>query len=157
MYDKLLVGYDGSAGAYAALVHAIALAQIMGAELWALWVRETIPYFAETVSEIADKEDEAQVYLAKLKVEVERLEREKGLQIHLHSRPGHAAEKIVRYAAEGEFDLIVLGSHGHSGLLGRLLGHTTDRVSEYAPCSVLIVRSERRSIGSTQALATIGS
>jgi nucleotide-binding universal stress UspA family protein len=139
MYDKVLIGYDGSAGAHAALVHAIALAQIMGAELWALWVRETIPYFAETISEIAAAEEEAHVYLGKLKAKVERLEREKGLQIKLHSQAGHAAKTIVRYAREGEFDLIVLGSHGHSGVWARLLGPTTDRVREHAPCSVLIV------------------
>jgi nucleotide-binding universal stress UspA family protein len=144
MYDKLLVGYDGSGGARAALSHAVALAQIMGAEVWALWVRETIPYFAETVSEIAAEEEAAHLYLGKLKAEVERLKQEKGFEIHLHSQAGHAAEKIVRYAIEGAFDLIVLGSHGHSGLWGRLLGHTTDRVSEHAPCSVLIVRAEGR-------------
>lgn len=148
MYEKLLVGYDGSVGARAALLHAISLAQIMGAEVWALWVRETIPYFAETVSEIAVEEDAAHVYLGKLKAEVERLEREEGFEIHLHSQAGHAAEKIVRYAIEGGFDLIVLGSHGHSGLWGRLLGHTTDRVSEHAPCSVLIVRAEGVSLDS---------
>jgi nucleotide-binding universal stress UspA family protein len=98
MYKKLLVGYDVSAGARAALSNAIALAQIMGAEVWALWVRETIPYFAETVGEIAAEEDAARIYLAKLRAEVERLEREKGFEIHLHSQAGHAAEKIVRFS-----------------------------------------------------------
>lgn len=134
MYDKLLVGYDGSAGARAALTHAIGFAQIMGAQVWALWVRETIPYFAETVAEVAVEQDAAHVYFGKLKVEIERIEGGKGVEIHFHSQAGHAAEKIVRYAVEGGFDLIVLGSHGH----------TTDRVSEHAPCSVLIVRPEGR-------------
>ena len=145
MYDKLLVGYDGSTGARTALAHAIGLAQIMGAEVWALWVRETIPYFAETMSEIAVGEEAAHIYLGKLKAEIEQVEREKEIEIHFHSQAGHAAEKIIRYAIEGSFDLIVLGAHGHSGVLGRLLGHTTDRVSEHAPCSVLIVRTEKES------------
>lgn len=108
-------------------------------------MRETIPYFAETVAEIAVEEDAAHVYLAKLRTEIERIERDEGVEIRLHSHAGHPAEKLVRYAAEGDFDLIVLGSHGHSGLWGRLLGHTTDRVSEHAPCSVLIVRAEGQS------------
>ena len=140
MYDKLLVGYDGSTEAHVALSHAISLAQIMGAEVWALWVRE-IPCFAEVPSEITAEEDAAESYLAKLTTEVTRLEREGAVEIHFYSQPGHAAEKIVRYAKEGAFDLVVLGSHGHSGLWGRLLGHTADRVREHAPCSVLIVRS----------------
>lgn len=155
MYDKLLVGYDGSAEARAALTHAVALAQIMGAEVWALWVRETIPYFAETVSEIAGQEDAAHLYLARLKTEVERLGCEKGLHIHLHSQAGHAAaKKIVRYAIEGAFDLIILGSRRHSGFWGRLLVHTADRVREDAPCSVLIVRPESRPVDSVEAVAT---
>jgi nucleotide-binding universal stress UspA family protein len=148
MYDKILVGYDGSAGSRAALSHAIGLAQLIGAEVWALWVRETIPYFAETISEVAVEEDAAQIYLKKLRAEIERTEDEQGFEIHLHSQAGHPAEKLVRYAMEGAFDLIVLGSRGHSGLWGRLLGHTTDRVSEHAPCSVLIVSPEARSIDS---------
>jgi nucleotide-binding universal stress UspA family protein len=145
MYNKLLVGYDGSSGARAALRDAIGLAQITGAEVWALWVRETIPYPAETVSEIAIEGEGARNYLAKLKAEIEQVERERGIEIHLHSQAGHAAEKIVRYAIEGGFDLIVLGAHGHSSALGGMLGHTTDRVSEHAPCSVLIVRPEKES------------
>lgn len=144
MYGKILVGYDGSAGARAALAQAVGLAQIMRAEVWALWVRETIPYFVEIVAEVDVEEDAARVYYQKLKAEIESTEREQGFEIHLHSQAGHPAEKIVRYALEGAFDLIVLGSHGHSRLWGRLLGHTTDRVSEHAPCSVLIVRAEGR-------------
>lgn len=146
MYDKLLVGYDGSGGARAALSQAIGLARLMSAEVWALWVRETIPYFAGTINEVAGEEDAARVYLQKLKAEIEAAEREEGLKIHLHSQAGHAAEKIVRYALEGSFDLIVLGSHGHSALWQGFLGHTTDRVSEQAPCSVLIVRAEGRAV-----------
>jgi nucleotide-binding universal stress UspA family protein len=142
MYEKLLVGYDGSAGARAALSQAIALGQVTGAEIWALWVRETIPHFAEVVGEITAEEEAAQKYLVKLKAEVERLESSQNVEIHFHSQPGYPAEKLLRYAMEGAFDLIVIGSNGHSGLWGRLLGHTTDRVSEHAPCSVLIVRPQ---------------
>src|SRR5262249_9647797 len=41
--------------------------------------------------------------------------------------------------------LIVLGNRGHSRLWGELVGHTTDRVSEHAPCSVLANRCFARS------------
>jgi nucleotide-binding universal stress UspA family protein len=47
----------------------------------------------------------------------------------------------VKYAKDKKCDLIVLGHSGHSRLWGHLLGHTADRVSEYASCSVLIVRT----------------
>lgn len=140
MYKKLLVAYDGSAGARAALSQSLVLAGILGSEVWALWVRETVPYLAETNREGTVEEEAGRAYLQKLKIELETAERGEELKVHLHSQAGHPAEKILRYAMEGAFDLIVLGSHGHSA--GQSLGHTTDRVSERAPCSVLIVRPE---------------
>ncbi len=63
-----------------------------------------------------------------------------GFEIQIECLPGNPAQLIVQYAEHQAFDLIVIGSHGHSGLWGRLLGHTTDRISEHAHCSVLIVR-----------------
>lgn len=140
MYKKLLVGYDGSTGARAALYEAIALAKVTGAEVWALWVRETVPYFVETLTEVKAEEEAAHPYLDKLKAELQQIEKEKGIPIQFHAHAGHAAQNLVRYATEGSFDLIVLGSSGRSEW-GGLLGHTTDRVSEHATCNVLIVRT----------------
>lgn len=53
---------------------------------------------------------------------------------------GHPAEEIVRLATELQCRLIVVGSHGLSGPRRFLLGSVSDRVFEYAPCSVLIVK-----------------
>jgi nucleotide-binding universal stress UspA family protein len=46
---------------------------------------------------------------------------------------------ISDFAAAGEFDLVVLGHHGHF-LRDHLLGSTADRVAAHAPCPVMIVR-----------------
>jgi nucleotide-binding universal stress UspA family protein len=146
LYRKLLVGYDGSVGARASLSHAVSLAKSLRADLWALWVREAIPYFLHTVDEGAAEGDAARFYAQALKAEIETIECDQRVKINFHFQEGRAAEKIVRYAVEGSFDLIVLGSHGHSALWKGLLGHTTDRISEQAPCSVLIVRPEGRAI-----------
>lgn len=55
-------------------------------------------------------------------------------------RYGHPAEEIVGAATETCCDIIVVGSHGHGTLERFLLGSVSDRVFEYAPCSVLIVK-----------------
>ena len=52
---------------------------------------------------------------------------------------GKAKDVIVRIASENSFDLIVIGTHGRSGL-GALLGSTATNVIMHAPCDVLTVR-----------------
>ena len=53
---------------------------------------------------------------------------------------GHPSETIIEIAEKDEVDLIVMGSHGLSGIKRFMLGSVADRVSHYAPCPVLIVR-----------------
>ena len=53
---------------------------------------------------------------------------------------GHVAGEVVDYAARGEFDLIVLGTHGRSGLQHLVLGSIAERVVRLAPCPVLTVK-----------------
>ena len=58
-------------------------------------------------------------------------------------RIGSTFDTIVQYAKDSEIDLIVIGTHGHTGLRHVLLGSIAERVVQHAPCSVLTVRSER--------------
>ena len=58
----------------------------------------------------------------------------------LVQRWGHAAEEICRYAESEQADLIVIGSHGRSGLKRMLLGSVSNVVANQAPCPVTIVR-----------------
>jgi nucleotide-binding universal stress UspA family protein len=53
---------------------------------------------------------------------------------------GSASPEIVRTADENNMDLIVIGSHGRTGLARLLLGSTAERVVRHAPCPVLVVR-----------------
>ena len=73
--------------------------------------------------------------------EAERL-REDGWSGEAMVRNGNPVKEILRVAGEIDADLIVLGSHG-TGMAKRfLLGSVSDRVMEYATCSVLIVRKK---------------
>jgi len=57
-------------------------------------------------------------------------------------RHGTPFLEIIRYAKEKEIDLIVLGTHGRSGLAHVLLGSVAEKVVRKAPCPVLTVRSK---------------
>ncbi len=61
----------------------------------------------------------------------------------LHVIAGYPATEIINLAEERDFDLIVMGSHGLTGLAHVIFGSTTDRVMRKAPCSVLTVRKKR--------------
>jgi nucleotide-binding universal stress UspA family protein len=63
-----------------------------------------------------------------------------GWKVSCFTRTGHPAEVIVRAAAKRRADLVVVGSHGRTALKRFLLGSVSDRVRQYAPCSVLVVK-----------------
>jgi nucleotide-binding universal stress UspA family protein len=57
---------------------------------------------------------------------------------------GDARQAILDQASAWGADVIVLGSHGRTGVTRVLLGSVSDTVSRHAPCSVVIVRDSRR-------------
>ncbi len=59
-----------------------------------------------------------------------------------HLREGDTAKTIVQFAKRERFDLIVLGTHGRSGLKGWVIGSVAERVVRTAHCPVLTVRAE---------------
>ena len=56
---------------------------------------------------------------------------------------GDPAQSVIEYAKENKFDLIVLGYRGHSAIEALLVGSVANKVTRYAPCSVLIYRPEK--------------
>jgi len=64
-----------------------------------------------------------------------------GVPARSEVRSGDVAEQIITAAIESEADLIVMGSHGRTGLGRVLLGSVARNVLHHAPCSVLIVRA----------------
>lgn len=57
-----------------------------------------------------------------------------------HIVVGHAVPAIVDFIERDGFDLLVTGFMGHSALYNRVIGSTTDRLVELAPCTVLVVK-----------------
>ena len=57
-------------------------------------------------------------------------------------RAGKPHLQIVKYALEHNIDMIVMGTHGYTGMKAILVGSVTERVVRYAPCPVLCVKPE---------------
>jgi len=80
----------------------------------------------------------ARELLAKFELEAKRA----GIAISVSfCEPGDPATVIAEHAANGKYDLLVLGTHGRTGLSHALLGSVAEKVIRRAPCPVLTVRS----------------
>ncbi len=77
--------------------------------------------------------------LQRMRAEIDDSDQEKH-RIVLDARFGKPFVEIIRYARDHEIDLIVVGSHGRTGLSHVLLGSVAEKVVRKAPCPVLTVR-----------------
>ncbi len=57
---------------------------------------------------------------------------------------GHPVQKLVDYAKEQSIDLIVMATHGRSGIEHAVLGGTTEKIVRNSPCSVLVIRARQQ-------------
>ena len=139
MFRKILVANDGSAGASSALGVAIELAGKLGCELGMICVEE-IPRFAETIDEVEGESEAAgERFVPVINQAKERAAR-KGLSLNEHLVAGHPVASIIEFLRAADYDLLVLGFMGHSALYNRIVGSTTDRLVDHAPCAVLVVK-----------------
>lgn len=139
-YKKILVAYDFSEHSRHAAREARALALQFGASIDVLYVlaQEIPPAYVGTwrkliLRDLPNITNEARESLR-------RLLGEDGLQdveFHVEVGENKAHTEISKYALANKVDLIVMGSHGRSGLDRMLLGSTTERVIRIAPCPVL--------------------
>lgn len=71
-------------------------------------------------------------------------EEAEGLDWEAVIRQGQPFLEIIRFAKDQDVDLIVIGTHGHSGFEHIIFGSTAEKVVRKAPCPVLSVRPEQR-------------
>lgn len=139
MYDRILVPTDGSAGVDRAIQQAVGLAAAHGAELHAVYVVNTASYGGlpmETSWEgIRDVlADEGQEAIDRVRSLAD------GIPVEGAVVDGSPARQIVNYAIENDCDLIVMGTHGRSGVDRLLLGSVAERVVRTSDVPVLTVR-----------------
>ncbi len=146
MYKKILLATDGSDGALKAAETAAQLAKEFGAHVTMLYV-STLPVELVPVGLVTGGGLDPGT-VARLSEGIEdavarrtaKVLDDAGVKFDARHETGHAADHIVRAAAEGGYDLIVLGSHGHGGIARLFLGSTSDRVVHHAHCPVLVVK-----------------
>jgi nucleotide-binding universal stress UspA family protein len=137
----IVVGVDGSPTSEAAVAFAFEEASLRGAALTAVMTSQDFTVdSAYNVSRLAIdwaqvEEDERRLLAQRLAGWQEKYPDVEVSRVVLRDRPARA---LMRYGAEAQ--LLVVGSHGHGGFVGMLLGSTSQALVHHAPCPLAIVR-----------------
>jgi nucleotide-binding universal stress UspA family protein len=140
MYRSILLPTDGSEGVERAVDHALSLARDAGADLHVLHVADTsvLPLDAHSRAAVQYMEAVAEESVAEILDRAAAAGVESTTGVVRRGRP----DRVIRaYADEHDVDLIVMGTHGRTGLDHVLLGSVTERVVRTAAVPVLTVRA----------------
>lgn len=151
---RILVPTDFSSCASKAIAYAIPFARQFAARLTLLHVVPTDYAFNEfgavdyiTLNEEARRSDEARL------AELIKKEVPGDVATEASVRIGRPVSEIVDAARELEADLLIMSTHGHTGLKHVFLGSVTELVVRHAPCPVLVVREREHEFIATQPTA----
>ena len=135
--EKILVAVDGSAFSEAAVDQAISLGGICNSQIFVISVVDLYPEQMEVAPALVEKmSEEVRQHLDKAKKKVDESGMHCETIVHMGGVP-HVF--IVQEAKDKEIDLIVMGTHGRSGIKRVLLGSVAQNVIGHAPCPVLVV------------------
>lgn len=139
MYRRVLIPTDGSDGADAAFEHAVDLAADAGAELHVIHAVDPthVPVEGATDGLLDSLLAAGETMVSEL---ADRGEAD-GIDVETAVLTGSPHAVITEYAADHDVDLLVMGTHGRTGLDRWLLGSVTERVIRTAPVPVLTVRA----------------
>jgi len=146
MFTRILVPTDFSPGADAALTYARTLAEKFGASLRLLHVMED-PMTSVMLSVDSYPPDLPELRRVMVDDATARIRERLGDNDRTALRAtgevlfGSGARCIVDYATEHDVDLIVMGTHGRTGMSHLLMGSVAERVVRTAPCAVMTVRT----------------
>ncbi len=140
MFFKIVVPLDGSPCSESALRSASFMARAFNAELKLVTVEDiALPIYPGEVDAemISDVQKNHEAYLNRRAHEL----REEGCCVTIAVlKPGPPADRILDEVHRERADLIVVGSHGRTGLTRVLLGSVAEKLARQAPCPVMIAR-----------------
>jgi nucleotide-binding universal stress UspA family protein len=140
---RILIATDGSEYTREAVTYGLKLAKVLGAEVTALYVVDqtsfvSFPMDSSVVSVYSLLENEGKKAVDEVVAEGGAL----GVKVTPIVVEGSPTRKIVETAHD--MDLVVMGTLGRSAISKLFMGSVAERVTRYAPCPVLVVRSRKR-------------
>lgn len=143
-FQNILVPIDGSETSYAAVQKAADFAKTCGSKITVVQVLTLDPYIAAeyiTASQTNELIERAKGYIQKSLEDAKAKFAENGIEIETRLLEGQLVHREISQAAEDlKADLIIMGSHGRTGLKKLLLGSVAQSVLTEGTTPVLIVR-----------------
>ncbi len=137
-WKTIVLATDGSKYSAAAAEKAISFAQSYGGELKVVSVADVpAEFYAEAPKAVDDLVKKARGFVAGVKKQAEAA----GVKAETFVGEAEAFEAITNLAKEQKADMIIIGSHGRTGLRRLLMGSVAEKVIGYAPCPVLVVKA----------------
>ena len=143
-YQNILVPVDGSETSYAAVAQAAELAKAFGGKITVVQVLALDPYIAAeyiSATQTNDLIERARTSVLKTLEEAAAKFSDLGIPVEAKLLEGQVVHReIIREAETSKADLIVIGSHGRTGLTRLFLGSVAQSVLGEAHIPVLVVR-----------------
>lgn len=140
--QKILLPFDGSTHSINAAKYALKLANVFNAHVTIMNCYEVTGYmFSSEIPEdlIIEIQSNMEKRAKEILVEAEDIFAQQGVEYKLETIAGSPGQVFANLAKSKKFDLIVMGSHGHSDIAGLFLGHVTHKVLNTIYCPILIV------------------
>ena len=137
-WERILLAIDGSEHSRKATEKALALVQDSGGTLKVVAVLEISPHIYAVAPELTEEKIKLPRQYAQ---EAKDLAASRGIIAEDFVREAESADEvIIELARKANIDLIIMGSHGRTGLKRLLMGSVTEKVISSAPCPVLVVK-----------------
>lgn len=141
---KILVPTDFSPHSERAADYAAMLADRFQAKIDLLHVIEPFPYSVTDTMTVINHGEALKTIAASLLDNARAKLEQNGITVGAHLTRGAPYEKILDWAGKKKVDLIVMGTHGRTGVGHFLLGSVADRIVHLAPCPVLTMTAKGR-------------
>jgi nucleotide-binding universal stress UspA family protein len=142
MYEHVLVPTDGSDPAAAAVEHAIDVAETYGATLHALYVGRIGDAPPGLIDEEVAEDPGGKMGSAALDLVGGPAEAAGVEYVERYVPEGPVADAILAYIEDNDVDLVVMGTHGRSGIDRFIVGSVAEQVVRESPVPVMTVRPE---------------
>src|SRR3989338_8618863 len=139
--QKILVPTDFSRDSDQALDYAAVLAEKFKAEIFLAHVMESFTYSVSDTLTVVDHRKALKTIAQPLLDNLRKGLSEKGLSVKARLVDGVPYQEIIKVARKEKADLIVMGTHGRTGVGRLLLGSVAEKVVRLSACPVLKVRA----------------